>query len=134
MDFFSSVLHRTQLIRLDWCSLVMAWLPYFGDIHKPCGQRRGEGGFLKKPCQSTRGEGVLEAGPRGQNFLTNYNYTALNAFLLFEFGVFMRTITIWNFVKKMRPHMTKIAQKFAKNRKKLLSLEGGGPPKLHMVF
>ena len=26
----------------------------------------------------------------------------------------------------MQPHMTKIAQKFAKNRKKLLSLEGGG--------
>ena len=29
----------------------------------------------------------------------------------------------------MQPHMTKIAQKFAKNRKKLLSLEGGGSSK-----
>ena len=94
----------------------------------------GRGGFWKNHVGPQGGEGVLEAGPRGQNFLTNYNYTALNALLLFEFGVFMRTITIWNFVKKMRPHMTKIAQKFAKNRKKLLSLEGGGPPKLHMVF
>ena len=26
-----------------------------GGIHKPCGQRRGEGGFLKKPCRSTWG-------------------------------------------------------------------------------
>ena len=34
----------------------------------------GGGGFLKKPCQSRRGEGVLEAGPRGQIFLT-YNST-----------------------------------------------------------
>ena len=55
---------------------------YFGGIHKPCGQRRGEGGFLKKPCLSTRGEGVLEAGPRGQKF----SYTAA---LLREFGVFI---------------------------------------------
>ena len=43
-----------------------------GVIHKPCGQRRGEG--------------VLEAGPRGQKF----SYTAaLNAVLLREFGVFI---------------------------------------------
>ena len=57
-----------------------------GVIHKPCGQRRGEGGFLKKPCLSTRGEGVLEAGPRGQKF--SYA-TALNVVLLREFGVFI---------------------------------------------
>ena len=33
-----------------------------------------EGGFLKKPCRSThKEEGVLEAGPRGQIFLTYYS-------------------------------------------------------------
>ena len=31
----------------------------------------------------------------------------------------------------MQPHMTKIAQKFAKNRKKLLSLEGGSSKTPH---
>ena len=46
-------------------------LKLLGVIHKPCGQKGGEGGFPKKPCLSTWGEGGLEACPRGQKCFEN---------------------------------------------------------------
>ena len=65
--------------------IIFEFILYEEGIHKPCGQRRGEG-VLEKTMLVHKGERVLEAGPRGQFF---QHTTALNAVLLREFVDFI---------------------------------------------